>query len=183
MAEINIDLTNDKFVPTRGLKWINSLSYRAGNSGNTKYSFTKLASAASFYYKPNFPFDLVFALRVGGEVNVGDFPFYHSATLGGGTNLRGYRRSRFSGESSFYQNLEMRFKIAKIKSYILSGQWGGYGFVDNGRVWANEEVSKEWHSAIGGGLWLNFYDLFLVSGGVGVSNEGALARVNGGFFF
>jgi hemolysin activation/secretion protein len=116
-------------------------------------------------------------------VNAGEYPFYQSAFIGGNTTTRGFRAYRFSGHSSFYQNLEGRLVVSRLRSYVLSGLWGTFGFVDNGRVWANQEVSKQWHTGYGGGLWMRIYDLFMISGGVGFSEEGRYFRINGGFFF
>ena len=72
---------------------------------------------------------LTLAHRTGAETNIGDFEFYQAATLGGNENLRGYWRSRFAGESSFYQNTELRLKVARLKGYVLRGLVGLMGFL------------------------------------------------------
>jgi hemolysin activation/secretion protein len=64
-----------------------------------------------------------------------DYEFYQANTLGGLSNLRGFRRSRFSGRSSFYHNLEARLKLLSFKSYLFPAHLGVLAFNDLGRVW------------------------------------------------
>jgi hypothetical protein len=50
-------------------------------------------------------------------------------------------------------------------------------------VWADSESSSVWHQGYGGGIWLNIFDSFLVSGGIGFSEEGSIFTVKAGFLF
>lgn len=182
-ANVTFDFTNRRNIPTRGLRWANELSCRSGKGSERNYSFAKYRSEVTLYVTPNTPLKLTFALRTGGELTIGDFPFYHSAFIGGRTNLRGYRAFRFAGRNSLYQNLEARLTFSRIRGSVLTGTWGPYGFLDHGRVWADNEQSRIWHAGYGGGLWMRFYDLVTLSGGVGFSPEGPYFRINSGFFF
>ncbi len=78
--------------------------------------------------------------------------------MGGRTNLRGFRSNRFAGDASFYNNIEIRFKLLNIKSYVFNGQTGFFLFNDVGRVWVDGEDSGRWHDGFGGGLWLTPFD-------------------------
>ncbi len=182
---VNFDLnyTNRKLAPTRGVEFTSDLSYR--RSINTaEYSFAKFRGNVNFYTTPNWGLPITFVARVGGEFNIGKFPFYQSAFLSGVRNLRGYRRDRFAGGSSFYQSLEVRVPFFRITNYLLSGQWGGFAFLDNGKVFDDlSSFQKSWHQGYGGGLWINMYNTFVLSGGIGWSKEGSFVRVNTGFFF
>ncbi|HJU64100.1 MAG TPA: hypothetical protein VJ596_00425, partial [Gemmatimonadaceae bacterium] len=37
---------------------------------------------------------------------------------------------------------------------VLPGELGVFGLVDAGRVYAEGERSNEWHTGIGGGIWV-----------------------------
>jgi len=49
--------------------------------------------------------------------------------------LRGFQKQRFAGDALLYQNTEIRFKLGKIRSYLLNGTHGITLFNDVGRVW------------------------------------------------
>lgn len=183
-GEMNLNYTDSDVFPKRGLKWENELHYRRSTNVSDGFEFGKYISDFKFYITPVvLPFDLTIALRAGGELTLGETPFYQSAMIGGGTNLRGYRRLRFAGNDSFYQSVEARLRLTNISGYLVAGSWGVYGFLDNGRVWAVNSTSKKWHQGYGGGLYLNMYDLFVVNAGIGHSEEGNYINLKAGFFF
>ena len=67
---------------------------------------------------------------------------------------------------------------------ILPANWGVFGFADSGRVWLEGEDSKEWHTGVGGGIWIslmNYRSTF--SSGIAHSKEDDLFYVTGGFTF
>ena len=78
--------------------------------------------------------------------------------MGGKSNLRGYRSSRFSGDKSFYQNIEIRYKVANFKNYAFTGHIGLVGFWDLGRVWLQGEDSDKWHNGYGLGGWISPFE-------------------------
>ncbi len=168
--------------PRQGFRWENRATVRTGvwNTGDT---FGTLASALTAYLSPSLRPQVTLALRVGAEHVAGDFPFYRAASLGGTTNLRGYRSTRFSGRSALWQNAELRLGLGQFRTYAAAGSFGLVGFADNGRVWADGEDSSAWHQGYGGGLWLNLFDLVLVNGTVGVSEEGTFVNVGFGFLY
>ncbi|WP_224995853.1 metallophosphoesterase [Cesiribacter sp. SM1] len=183
-AFLNVDAADNARIPTRGFRFFNSLDYTSSLQED-HVSLLRLQSDFSLYITPNARglFKPTIALRFGGQRNWGDFLFFQSATIGNRTNLRGFRNNRFAGRSSLYQNTEIRVPISDIRSYALTGSWGLYGFIDHGRVWAEGEDSDKWHRGYGPGLFLNFYQFFVLSGNVAFSEEGPYYLLNAGFFF
>lgn len=178
----NLEVLDNKISPTRGLYWQNELSY-LNSFRHDKVNLTRLRSDFVIYVSPDVNFRPTLALRVGGQKNWGDFLFFQSATLGTDNSLRGFRRTRFSGHSSLYQNTELRIPVSRISNYVFTGTWGVYGFVDHGRVWSRYDNSDKWHRGYGPGLFLNLYNLFTGSASVGFSDEGPYFLVNAGYFF
>lgn len=168
--------------PSRGSTWENHVSFRKElNGGSDQY--INYSSDFNFYVTPVMPFKLTFALRLGGGTNFGTYKFYQSNFLGGNTNLRGYRHTRFAGRSSLYQNTDVRLKINSFRNYAVSGNWGLMGFGDAGRVWADDEGSSKIHFSYGPGIWIDVYDQFLATGYYALSEEGPFLLLRAGFFF
>jgi hemolysin activation/secretion protein len=126
---------------------------------------------------------LTLASRVGGTVTSGDYEFFQAATLGGLTNLRGYRRTRFAGRHSAYHNLEARLQVGRFSTYLLPAAFGVLGFHDVGRVWVRRESSSTWYRGYGGGLWLAPSPQIVVTAMYGFSKEDQLPLIRLGFFF
>ena len=168
--------------PRRGFRWENRAGVRAGVV-NASDVFAPLASDLAVYLSPSLDPQITLALRVGASHVAGDFPFYEAATLGGEENLRGYRSTRFSGRSAFYQNAELRIGLLDFRTYAAGGTFGVLGFADNGRVWADGESSTVWHQGYGGGVWANFFDLVLLRGTIGASEEGTFVNIGLGFLY
>ena len=109
---------------------------------------------------------------MGGVIGCRQCGFYQSAFIGGQENLLGYRQYRFAGQHSFYNNLELRIKLADIASYIIPGQFGITGFWDIGRVWEKHDNSGKWHQGTGGGIYFAPASVIALSFVVGHSSEG-----------
>lgn len=150
---------------------------------NTKENFSRITSELRMYFPINFQPQFTLANRTGGAHNIGSFPFYESNTVGGTTNLRGFRGNRFSGRSTFYNNTELRFELFDFYKYLLGGKVGLSGFFDTGRVWTDGESSRTWHKGYGGGIWFNVLDSFVINSTLGHSSEGNLFEIKAGFFF
>lgn len=94
----------------------------------------------------------VLALRLGGAKVFGDaFPLHDAATVGGSSSLRGFRRSRFVGDTEVHGSAELRLPLGRI-TLLTRGMLGVLGFVDAGRVWFDGESAGDWHTGVGGGL-------------------------------
>jgi hypothetical protein len=145
-----------------------------GYTGLNKYSntFGQFTGNVALYKNLHNRANFVIAERFGGTVTAGRHTFYQSAFLGGEGTLLGFRQFRFAGDHSFYNNLEMRVKLADFISYIFPGQLGILGFHDIGRVWKKGEDSEKWHNGVGGGLYFAPASLAVIRFVAGHSDEG-----------
>ncbi|MET4140576.1 metallophosphoesterase [Pedobacter sp. UYP1] len=162
---------NNEILPSLG-SYIN-LKLQ-GYTGLNKYAntFGQFLGSVALYKNLDSRSDFVIAERFGGAITVGKQPFYQSAFLGGEGTLLGFRQFRFAGDHSFYNNLEMRVKLADFVSYVLPGQLGLLGFHDIGRVWKKGEESTKWHNGVGGGLYFAPASMTVVRLVAGHSEEG-----------
>lgn len=152
---IQFDSRDHKVLPKAGMTAMAEVEHLEAITDFSEHT-TKLSGEWSFYLTAKLPSRLVIANRLGGSHILNDrFDFFNASILGGRTNLRGYRRTRFHGQSSFYHNLDLRLKIASFRSYIFPGQFGLLAFHDVGRVWVSGENSDQWHQGRGFGLWLS----------------------------
>lgn len=179
---ITFSYKDDLDNPRQGYAWSADLDLNLGVR-NAPDHYATLASALTLYTSLPTERQVTLALRVGGAHNIGTFPYYGANTLGGKLNLRGFRSTRFSGRSSFYTNAELRMDLFSLKSNILPGRLGLLGFLDNGRVWTDEESSRTWHQGYGTGLWYNAVDQFILWFTAGQSVEGTYVLGGVGFFF
>jgi calcineurin-like phosphoesterase family protein len=165
-----LDTRDNNIFPTRGLAWETELLgfYSIKKEGE---NFIKLRSDLGFYLSFRKDPRVVFAFRLGGAINIGDYEFFYANFLGGKTNLRGFRSNRFAGDQSFYVNTEVRFKLLNIKSYLLNGQTGILLFNDIGRVWVEGENSKIWHDGYGAGIWITPFNFTAITITYSRSNE------------
>jgi hypothetical protein len=97
--------------------------------------------------------------------------------LGRSENLRGYWRYRFSGRTNFYQNSELRLRLSK------RGNFGMLGFIDDGKVWIEDEDSKTLHVGYGGGFYFVPFNNMGLNVSYGRSNEVSMIMVKTGFLF
>jgi hypothetical protein len=179
---LDIDTRDNKLTPKKGVHWRTEVLgyYSIKDSGK---KFLKLKSDLSFYLSFNKNPRWVFAFRAGGAANLGDYEFYYANFLGGKTNLRGFRSNRYAGDYSFYQNSEIRFKIANINTYVVAGRLGILLFNDVGRVWVTGENSKTWHDGYGGGLWFTVFDFTAVTLNYNRSKEDSFVTFTFNYFF
>jgi hypothetical protein len=165
------DKRNSRVLPQWG-SFINiRLQAYNGVSQHAK-SFAQLIPELAFYKSFTRRSTIVLAERLGGVIGFGNAAFYQSAFIGGHENLFGYRQYRFAGQHSFYNNLELRIKLADIASYIIPGQFGITGFWDIGRVWEKHDNSDKWHNGTGGGIYFAPASVIALSFVAGYSKEG-----------
>ena len=166
----------------QGIKWhTDLLVLRPLNT--VAHPLTQLSSNLALYRSFRYPVRLTLAFRIGGTANFGDYFFLQAATLGGLTNLRGYRRTRFAGTQCAFNNLEARLELGHFTSYVLPATFGILGFHDLGRVWLASESSTTWHRGYGGGLWLAPIPQVLLTAMYGISKEDRLPLIRLGYFF
>ncbi|MGK7393213.1 MAG: BamA/TamA family outer membrane protein [Candidatus Cyclobacteriaceae bacterium M3_2C_046] len=166
-----LDRRNNTTFPTRGMFFKLDSRFYKGLGTQTENDLAQLQAELAFYHSFSLPARLTFATRFGGGINFGEFEFFQANFLDGYTNLRGYRKTRFAGRSSFYNNTELRLLLFKFRSYIFPGAFGLIGFNDLGRVWIKQEDSDQWHHGYGGGIWLAPFERVVGSLMFGFSEE------------
>jgi hypothetical protein len=178
-----IDTRNSQAVPDKGVNWISSLRRLTGKNKNSYDNVTQLNSdfAAYFSLIPNW---LILANRTGGGITLGDgFEFYQAQYLGSDDNLRGYRKERFAGKSKFYNQTELRLKLANLRTYLFPASIGVFAFFDAGRVWVDNDSDKKMFSGYGGGVWFSPLRRFVVTVSYAVSKEDKIPLVGLGWKF
>ena len=171
------DTRNNELMPSRGLYWNTSSFFNLGLNDSTG-NFTQLKSDLSIYLSMRSSYRLILELRFGGAINFGNYEFFVAPSLGGKTNLRGYRETRFSGDASFYQNTNLRIKLLRFSNSFAKGEIGVLFFNDVGRVWLENEESNKWHHGYGGGLWLSPFEMAVITASYGFSEEASIFSLN-----
>jgi hypothetical protein len=177
-AQYFFDTRDNHHYPSKGWYWQNTGQYLY--SSERKNGFVNGETSLSLYLPIG---KLVYAARVGGAHLWGHPQFFQYNQLSGLTNLRGYRRSRFSGTSMVYQNNELRIPVADIKSYLLAGKFGFSLFGDQGRVWIDDEKSSRWHVGYGAGVWIIPFERASFTASYARSKEDQMVLVRTGFLF
>jgi hypothetical protein len=172
------------FLAARGTYWPKLWDVDSG--------FGEIDAAASAYLSAGNGVTL--ALRAGGEQVLGDAPFRDAAYLGGGGlptpgldetgfTLRGFRARRFAGDAAVYGNADLRLRLGQL-TLVLPMHVGVFGLADAGRVFLDDETSDSWHTSVGGGLWISFFDYRnTISAYVAHSKEDDIVHVGAGFTF
>jgi hypothetical protein len=163
---------NDSILPTRGFGIQLEGNY-THSLQNTNRSFARFISELNFYA----PFSKKFGLAIhgGAETVTGNPEFYQYPHITSSVTLRGFRRERFWGQTAAYAQNELRF-ITPVKSYLISGRFGFFGFYDVGRVWIKNENSNTLHSSYGGGIILSPFNL--ITGQVSVATSQEATRLH-----
>lgn len=178
--EFNYENSDNRNVPTKGLRFNAALGYKA-NLKETDRDFAYIRSSIGFYAGGK---NIVFGSRVGTDHRFSnDFEFFQAATLGGSDNLRGFRDERFAGRTSFYHNSDLRIRLFTAENYYIPFTFGIIGGYDYGRVWVPNEESDKWHSAAGGGIWISPFDAAVINFSLFKSAEDYRFQVRGGFLF
>jgi len=169
----NFSSVDVKKNPTKGLNIETGFNYR----DNLDKSSSHLNLRGSFSFYQSLGKSLVFAHRTGAATNFGEYDFYFANTLGRSENLRGFWRYRFSGRTSFYQNTELRLSLSKRKNF------GMLGFVDDGKVWIEDEDSKTLHVGYGGGFYFVPFNNVGLNVVYAKSKEVSMIAIKTGFLF
>ncbi|UII28150.1 BamA/TamA family outer membrane protein [Fulvivirga maritima] len=153
-AQLNLDFRDRPNLSLRGMRFY--LDYKNGNYlNNSGYDNFGLAYASLEQFMSNYwQNPLTLGLKIGGSTSFGDIPFYNLKYLGQNNDLRGFRRNRFTGESTAFVNSEVRLQLFQRRTHILPIKVGLRGFVDSGRVFDDLDVSNKWHTGYGMGFYL-----------------------------
>ena len=175
------DTRDNKVIPQKGIYWQTTYRYLSGLNDQSN-SLSQLNSELSFYIQlaKN---RLVFADRVGGGVNFGDFEFYQAQYLGSDEDLRGFRKYRYAGKSKIFNNAELRLRVANLKTYLFPAAFGLLAFYDAGKIYDQNGVSNKWVSGYGGGIWFSPMKRLVLSLSYTASKEDKLPLIGLGWKF
>ncbi len=167
--------------PRRGL----SLESQASLLSNPKdeESIQQYDAALSFYLTFGRHLPLTIASRTGWAHADGDLQFYQYPTLGNNNALRGFRNDQFRGNHVFYQNLDLRLKLANWKNNIAPMQFGLITGYDIGRVWLDGESPSGFHHGYTLGAWFNLLSMFVLQPHVSFSEQTTQFNFRTGFNF
>ena len=165
----NYTNVNDSILPTKGIDFGLSASYT--NNLNKGKDFTIGQAFLQFYVPIGKKFSL--DIKGGGGVLSGNPLFYQYLSIGGSQSVRGYNLQRFWGSSDVYNQNELRF-ITDVKGYWYSGKAGLFVFLDDGRVWMDNQKSNTWHTSYGGGIILSPFNKILAKVTYGITKETSL---------
>lgn len=170
----------DSVLPQKGITFSLMAKHTQNLKANEK-SFQRFSGNLQFFI-PLIP-KISLAIKTGASTITGGTPlFYQYPSIGESYDLRSFRRERFSGKSTFYNNTELRY-IKKVRSYIFNGKAGLMAFMDNGRVWLPGENSNKMHTSYGGGILLAPFNLVSVAITYGVSEEIKMLQLRLGVLF
>jgi len=162
----------DNIVDTnKGIKF--SLSYDVEtNLENSDLTFGRFGVGLIVYQPLGNRENLVLASSIGYESISGDFDFFKAPTVGGITNLRGFRNERFRGRATFQHSTDLRLKLVKTVNNVLPFSLGIHAGFDYGRVFDDTTSNTGGlHYSYGGGLYLDPVDLVVISFGQYWSEE------------
>jgi predicted phosphohydrolase len=179
----NYENYDHKVFPTLGMHFSLDSGWKTNlKDNNENHAF--ITPSFGINYKLNPKGSIVLASKLKSNIIIGDnFEFYNAASIGGIDGLRGYRNQRFSGNTSFYQNSDLRFTLRKVKTELVPLQLGVFTGFDYGRVWLKNEKSNDWKTSYGGGFWLVAADLVNLNVSLFNSKDGAYLNLGLGFGF
>jgi hypothetical protein len=185
-----IDKRDNHSYTTRGIVFKQSSRWMNGFDAPF---FSSYVASFTLYQSFRLPARVTYVFNAGGGHNTGTYQLYQAQALDGKSEIRGYHKTRFYGDTKLYFNNEVRVKLGSLRTYLFPAAIGMHVFYDVGRVWYKDEngidpsapsgKSDKWHKGYGGGLWLTPYDLTTIVTEVGHSEEGTLFYLRLGFLF
>ena len=186
-AEVGIEFNNKEGLlafPRRGLELGVVAGYKQTLDSDFDNRFSYVKPTASFIYPIHESGMAVLATKAQANFILGDdYEFYHAATVGGNTSLRGFRNERFLGKTSFFQTTDLRVCFIEKRTGFIPLRIGVTGGFDLGRVWNDNEDSDKWHNSYGGSIFVNGFQAFTANIGYYQSVEDSRIIFTAGFRF
>jgi hypothetical protein len=155
-ALLDLDFRDRQNFARRGARLrVQHDSYRQLNGRKENFGLSQ--GFAEYYGTARLLVPATLVLKGGGSANYGPtsaIPFYKLTSLGQAENLRGYYRTRFTGDASLYLNSELRLALGQVKNGFLPFYYGVFGFYDQGRVYYEGNSPGGWHTGYGGGFYI-----------------------------
>ncbi len=175
---------DDQNFPKTGMRYKAKLTYY--HNLDEEQAYARLEGSFSNFFHTDFPFPITLGSRIGGAtLSDNNYYFFHNNNLGQNNYLRGFRNNRFAGTHIFYHNIDVRIPLFFFQNHLAPGEVGFLASFDYGKVWYQEDVSRNWKSSISGGIWWAPYrftaiNVFYTKTGNGEQNAFTLRT---GFFF
>lgn len=169
-ALLDISSKDNVNLPTRGFTLDAGARSLFGLNNQSK-RVTQLHWDMSVFISTNSDPIAVYGVRLGVAHNIGAYEIPQAQYLSGTENLRGFRRNRFAGRTMFFNNTEIRLRLAQFNTFLFPGALGVLLFNDVGRVWADAEQSHRWHDGYGGGIWIAPIKRWVVTASIAHSAE------------
>ena len=186
-AEVGINFNNKTGLlsfPRRGLEFGLVAGYKQTIDSDFDNQFSYVTPTASFIYPIHESGMAVLATKAQAHFILGDsYEFYHAARVGGNTSLRGFRNDRFLGKTSFFQTTDLRLCLLEVRTGAVPLRLGLTGGYDLGRVWNENDDSKQWHNSYGGSVFINGFQAFTANIGYYLSDEDSRIIFTAGFRF
>jgi hypothetical protein len=174
------------------------LKISPGGLKESPYRYAEMTAIARVFVPIIGP-HLVVAMRLVGDVLVGQPPFYELSrfqdayatyALGGQNGVRGVPGQRYYGKVKVLGNVEIRTELASFRALGKPMTFGVVGLADGGRVWADTSLHPELDGTriglkygLGGGLRLQSGSSFVLRLDVAWSPDAsALGAPVGGYF-
>jgi hypothetical protein len=153
---LDVDLRNRQSFARRGVRLrVQHDTYHQLNGSRGSVGLTQ--GFAEYYGSARLGISVTWVVKGGGAGNHGnddDIPFYGFASLGLREGLRGYYRTRFTGDASLYLNTELRLALGRVQTSFLPFPYGVFGFYDRGRVYYKGSSPGGWHQGYGAGFYI-----------------------------
>ncbi len=152
--------SNPSLNPTNGFSFTAFMKYQYNTKDKDKV-WTYGANNQFYFTISNYP-KIIFAHNIGFESMHGNAEFYQYPNLGNINHLRGYRKNRYRGNTSFYNNMDLRVGLWDWKNHYVPANIGFLLGHDVGRVWLDHEKSKDWHQSFTIGAWFDILDTLML---------------------
>ena len=172
------DTRDEETSTRRGMYHQLRLRLSPGGTDAFPYRYGQLNAIVRFFASHG---RSVFALRVVGDAQFGDAPFYELArfeetfALGGVNGVRGVPGQRYYGKLKLFGNLEWRAQLTSFRLFGLDCTLGSAVFFDAGRLWApSAELDGSGLGlklGIGAGLRLQQGEAFVARGDIAWSPD------------
>lgn len=148
--QLTVDFRDHQVFPSKGVRFEVGQEWAKGASG-VDFGITRAAAECLFSTR-RYPITL--AMRAGWSDTQGNVPFYELPNIGQEEGLRGFRRNRFTGDSYFYYNTELRSPVAFWRNSFLPVVIGLRFFYDRGYVRQDETPTPDFKEAYGTGFYI-----------------------------
>ena len=166
-AEYLLQHINDSTLPTKGYNFLVNINHTR-NAEIASNVVTKYRAETNVFVPLSKKISL--ALKFGGTTLSGEPQFFQYNVLGNNNEVRGYQRNRFHGNSTVYNQNEIRF-VSNVRGKLMNGKLGLFLMYDQGRVWLDGEQSNAIQSSYGAGIIISPFNFITLSAAYAVGKN------------